>query len=141
MQRVCNIGLHFLPKSRIDKRYWFEIHRVVTNFKPITFIGNFCKMAARITTCYSDAESSLSFLCFKVTNWAILYCIEFVWTKRNPNLTSFVRKSHIFCDAKAFALTCTVLLHSSTCRFTFLVPMSICMQCLISSLTFCLFYT
>ena len=39
MQRVCNIGLNFLPKSRIDKRYWFKIHRVLTNFKPITFIG------------------------------------------------------------------------------------------------------
>ena len=39
MQRVCNIGLNFLPKSRIDKRYWLKIHRVVTNFKPITFIG------------------------------------------------------------------------------------------------------
>ena len=24
--------------------------------------------------------------------------------KRNPNLTSFVRKSHNFCDAKAYAL-------------------------------------
>ena len=39
MQRVCNIGLNFLPKSRIDKPYWFKIHRVVKNFKPITFIG------------------------------------------------------------------------------------------------------
>ena len=39
MQRVYNIGLNFLPKSRIDKLYWFRIHRVVTNFKPITFIG------------------------------------------------------------------------------------------------------
>ena len=39
MQRVCNIGLNFLPKSRIDKLYRFKIHRVVTNFKPITFIG------------------------------------------------------------------------------------------------------
>ena len=59
MQRVCNIGLNFLPKSRIDKLYWFKIHRVVTNFKLITFIGKapiFCKMAARITTCYSDAS-------------------------------------------------------------------------------------
>ena len=26
------------------------------------------------------------------------------WTKRNPNLTSLVRKSHIFRDAKAYAL-------------------------------------
>ena len=39
MQRVCNIGVNFLPKSRIDKLYWFKIHRVVTNFKPKTFIG------------------------------------------------------------------------------------------------------
>ena len=39
MQRVCNIGLNFLPKSRIDKTYWFKIHHVVTNYKPITFIG------------------------------------------------------------------------------------------------------
>ena len=39
MQRVCNIGLNFLPKSRIDKLFWFKIHRVVTNFKPITYIG------------------------------------------------------------------------------------------------------
>ena len=39
MQRVCNIGLNFLPKSRIDKRLWFKIHRFVTNFKPITIIG------------------------------------------------------------------------------------------------------
>ena len=39
MQRVCNIGLNFLPKSLIDKLYWFKIHRVVTNFKPITFNG------------------------------------------------------------------------------------------------------
>ena len=33
MQRVCNIGFKFLPKSRIDKLYWFKIHRVVTSFK------------------------------------------------------------------------------------------------------------
>ena len=31
-----SIGLNFLPKSRIDKLYWFKIHGVVTNFKPIT---------------------------------------------------------------------------------------------------------
>ena len=37
MQRVCNIGLNFPPKSRIDKRFWYKIHRVVTNFKPIKF--------------------------------------------------------------------------------------------------------
>ena len=41
LQLVCNIGLNFLPKSRIDKRYWFKIHRFVTNFKPITFFGIF----------------------------------------------------------------------------------------------------
>ena len=93
-------------------------------------------MAAHKTTWYSDEESKLSFLYFKVTYWAMLYCInEFVWTwtKRNPNLTSFLRKSHNVCDAKAYApyhvysqygslsvlrrYTCTVLLHSSTCKF------------------------
>ena len=93
-----------------------------------------------------------------------MYCInEFVWTwtKRNPNLTSFVRKSHNFCDAKAYALyhvysqyqarystaihACTVQCECSQQRrytcipqytplhagFTILVHMSNCMQCLI----------
>ena len=65
-------------------------------------------MAARTTTCYSNAESSLNFYCFKVTNWAILYCInEFVWiwTKRNQNLTSFVCKNQNFYDAKLMHCT------------------------------------
>ena len=39
MQCVCNIGLNFLPKSRIDKSYWLKINRVLTNFNPIPFIG------------------------------------------------------------------------------------------------------
>ena len=92
-----------------------------------------------------------------------MYCInEFVWTwtKRNRDLTSFVRKSHNFCDAKAYALyhmysqyqaRYSTAIHAYTCTlqcecsvairvyyytalhvgFTILVHMSNCMQCLI----------
>ena len=79
MQRVCNIGLNFLSKSRIGRRYWFKIHRVVTNFKPITFIGKAQLLqdggSYNDMSCYNDAESSLSFLMFQgnTLSYIVLY--------------------------------------------------------------------
>ena len=48
----------------------------------------------------------IEFLMFWGNKFSFIVLMNYVWTwtKRNPNLTSIVRNSHTFCDAKAYAL-------------------------------------
>ena len=148
MQGECNIGLNFLPKCRIDKRYWFKIHRVVTNFKPIGKVqllqdgGSYNDMLQRcgVFIEFLMFQGNIELYCIVLMNLCepernaiqiehhsfvkatffvmqkLMHCTMCTASIRLAQCTA-VYRGVLYSVSERRYTTCTVLLHSSKCRF------------------------